>query len=99
MDRRQSAIPLCRHTKTDGRLCGSPAMTASAFCYFHGRRRANSPGPGLHPRYRHALEDRDSIRRTLGLIIAGIASGDLRPSQAGRMLYAIQTALTHMPGE
>lgn len=97
MDRRQSAIPLCRHTKTDGHLCGSPAMTCSAFCYHHSRRRpANPSGPGLHPRYRRALNDRESIQQVLVAVIAGIASGDLRPSQAGRMLYALQLALANL---
>ncbi|HEY5055667.1 MAG TPA: hypothetical protein VII58_05875 [Acidobacteriaceae bacterium] len=93
MDRRKSAIPLCRHIKTDGRLCGSPAMTGIAFCYFHGRSRRPA---GLHPRYRRALDGHDSIQQTLGAIIAGTASGDLRPSQAGRMLFAIQMALSNL---
>ena len=94
MNRRDSIIPLCRRTKTDGRLCGSPAVTGTAFCYFHGnRRRDRTRAASLHPRYRSPLRDADSIQRTLSTVIAGIASGDLRPSQAGRMLYALQMAI------
>ncbi len=26
---------LCQHTKDDGELCGSPAMRAKNYCYFH----------------------------------------------------------------
>lgn len=98
MNRRNSLIPLCRHTKTDGHLCGSPAVTGSAFCYFHGRHRrpARSSGPGLHPRYRAALRDRESIQQTLGTVVAGIASGDLRPAQAGRILYALQMGIANL---
>ena len=40
------AIPLCRHTKTNGRRCGSPAIGRGRLCYFHQRlRRAHLPPP------------------------------------------------------
>jgi hypothetical protein len=26
---------LCQHTKDNGELCGSPAMRAKSYCYFH----------------------------------------------------------------
>jgi hypothetical protein len=29
----------CRHIKTDGKKCHSPAKRGSAFCYFHARSR------------------------------------------------------------
>jgi len=28
---------LCRHIKTNGQRCQSPALLGSAFCYFHSR--------------------------------------------------------------
>ena len=28
-------IPLCRHIKTNGRRCQSPALTGGVLCYFH----------------------------------------------------------------
>jgi len=40
----KSIVPLCRHTKTNGRRCKSPALNGGRFCYFHQRlRRAHRP--------------------------------------------------------
>lgn len=30
---------LCRHIKTNGKACNSPALTGHPFCYFHGKLR------------------------------------------------------------
>ena len=32
-------VDLCRHIKTNGKVCNSPALTRSAFCYFHAKLR------------------------------------------------------------
>ncbi len=42
----QTAI--CRHIKTNGRRCKSPALGQSAFCYFHSR---------LHRRHKNLVEN------------------------------------------
>lgn len=47
----------CRHIRTNGRRCGSPALTGAAFCYFHSnslqRHRSVRPQPAeptfIHP--------------------------------------------------
>ncbi|HWB32001.1 MAG TPA: hypothetical protein VG714_02390 [Acidobacteriaceae bacterium] len=42
----KSIIPLCCHTKTNGRRCKSPALRSGRFCYFHQRlRRAHCTPP------------------------------------------------------
>ena len=40
-----SQYPLCRHLKTNGLRCQSPALTGQFFCYFHNRLHAEHPVP------------------------------------------------------
>jgi hypothetical protein len=99
MNTRKSLFPLCRHTKTDGRLCRSPACGASPFCYFHKKlhrtRRAASTdaGPNLSPHVLHPLRNARSIQHALAMVVSGLSTGQLRPSQAGKMIYALQLAM------
>ena len=37
---------LCRHVHTNGNRCGSPALRAQNFCYYHDRTRLPS---GINP--------------------------------------------------
>ena len=37
----------CRHIKTDGKKCHSPAMRGSAYCYFHAWPRRRPPATRL----------------------------------------------------
>lgn len=40
---------ICRHIKTNGERCGSPALTNHAFCYFHRNLTARHPKPAPDP--------------------------------------------------
>jgi hypothetical protein len=98
---RNSAYPLCRHTKTDGHLCRSPALATSAFCHFHQKLRRTSrstlsAGPGLSTHVLHPLQDSQSILRALSMVLTGIAANRIHPKIAGKMLYALQTATTNL---
>jgi hypothetical protein len=84
--------PLCRHTKTNGRRCQSPALATSAFCFHHqrARRRRSTTipaGPGLSTQ---------SIQEALAMALSGIASGRLHPKVAGRMFHALQLASANL---
>lgn len=97
MSSRFSAYPLCRHTKTDGRLCHSPALIDSAYCHHHRklhrtRRNAISAGPGLSTSVLHPLRNFHSIQQALAKVCNGLASGTIHPRTAGKMLYALQLA-------
>jgi hypothetical protein len=100
MNTRKSLFPLCRHTKTDGRLCQSPACGDSSFCYFHKklhRARKSTPdsGPTLSPHVLHPLRNARSIQHALSMVVSGLATGQLRPAQAGKMLFALQLAMAN----
>ena len=102
MPKRNSAVPLCRHTKTNGILCKSPALTDSAFCHFHQklhrtRRATISAGPGLSTNVLHPLHNAQSIQQALAMVMTGVASNRIHPKTAGRMLYALQMAVTRLP--
>jgi hypothetical protein len=45
MTTEQFTIPICRHLKTNGLRCQSPALNGELFCYFHGRLHKHHPVP------------------------------------------------------
>jgi hypothetical protein len=57
----------CRHIRTNGRRCCSPALRASAFCYYHGRsierHRGLNPPADLMPTVIHPLNTDENRQR------------------------------------
>jgi hypothetical protein len=101
MPSRFSDYPLCRHTKTDGRRCQSPALTVSAFCYHHQKLHRTHPstlsaGPGLSTHVLHPLHNAGSIQQALSMVVSGLSSNRIHPKIAGRMLYALQMASNNL---
>jgi hypothetical protein len=99
MRTRHSDYPLCRHTKTNGLQCKSPALTTSAFCYHHQKVRRTrmstiSSGPGLSTHVLHPLRNADSIQQALAMVVSALAANRIHPKPAGRMIYALQLAVT-----
>ena len=94
-----TVIPLCRHTKVNGRRCLAPSLATSAFCRFHQKtlraRRAAGPGPGLSTNVLYPLRNARSIQQALSMVASGIATGQLHPKQGGKMLYALQLAIAN----
>ena len=45
MHTQELAIPICRHLKTNGHRCQSPALNGEPFCYFHVRLHKHHPAP------------------------------------------------------
>jgi len=96
-----SNYPLCRHIKTNGLLCQSPALTTSAFCYHHQKLRRTSrstisSGPGLSTHVLHPLRNAESIGQALAMVLSGLAAKRIHPKTAGRMLYALQLAASDL---
>jgi hypothetical protein len=93
----RSEYALCRHTKTNGRRCQSPALSTSAFCHFHQKLRRTRPstigaGPGLSTHVLHPLRNARSIQQALSMVFSATWAGQIHPKQAGKMLYALQLA-------
>jgi hypothetical protein len=90
-------VPLCRHTKTDGHLCQSPALRTSAFCHYHQKLRRTRPrtltaGPGLSPNVLYPLRRAESIHDALSMVFTGLASGKIDPKLGGKMVRALRLA-------
>lgn len=88
-------VPECRHIKTSGGKCGSPALRDKPYCYFHTRlreRAARPPSPYLAIDLPTTLEDRGSIQLALSEIVCAIADNRLDNRRAGMLLYALQIA-------
>lgn len=97
MNARHSDYPLCRHTKTNGRLCQSAALRTSAFCRSHQKLRRTRPttisaGPGLSTHVLHPLRNAKSIGHALSMVLSALATGQIDPKRGGKMLYALQLA-------
>ena len=101
MHSRFSRYPLCRHTKTNGLTCKSPALRTSAFCHFHQKLHRTRPvtisgGPGLSTHLFHPLFDRPSIQRALSVVVSRLSTNQISTRDAGRMLFGLQMALSNL---
>jgi len=101
MSTRFSEYPLCRHIKTDGRICHSPALATSAYCHFHRklhvtRSNSTSAGPGLSTRVLHPLRSARSLQQALAMVANGISTGAIHPRKAGEMLFALRIASSNL---
>ena|SRR5579862_5633914 len=85
----------CRHIKTNGLKCKSPAMRGSAYCYFHARR--------FQPYRRgaHSVETRIEVPELLegkGLahaisqVLQALGNSRISPRRAAVLLYGLQMA-------
>jgi hypothetical protein len=89
---------LCRHIKTDGIRCQSPALGDSAYCYFHVRTHAMaSPNFIKFDDLKlPLLEDSASIQVALSKITAAFLSSRIDARHTGLLLYALQIASQHI---
>ena len=88
-------VPECRHIKTSGGKCGSPALRVKPYCYYHSRlkeRAAQPRSPYLAIELPASLEDRGSIQLALSEIVTAIAENRIDTKRAGVLLYALQIA-------
>jgi hypothetical protein len=90
-------VPECRHIKTSGGKCGSPALRGKPYCYFHARlkeRAARQPSPYLAIEL-PPLEDRGAIQLALGEVVSALADHRIDTRRAGLLIYALQVASTN----
>jgi len=85
---------LCRHIKTNGQRCKSPALSGSAYCYFHARvhTMAKAKSTVCDDVDLPVLEDSASIQVAISQIMAGLLSSRLDARHTGLLLYALQIA-------
>jgi hypothetical protein len=97
----------CRHIHAAGHQCGSPALRHEHFCYYHHATRRPAPPAG---KFRHldaaepfvlpvVVEDRTSALLVASQLLSRIASNDLDPTRAGKLLYNLQIITALLPPE
>jgi hypothetical protein len=89
----------CRHIKTSGTKCQSPALKGKAYCYFHfraHRQRRSAPGPEAargHEFDAPLLEDRAAIQLAISEVVAAMARNRMDPDRGGKILWGLQLAM------
>jgi hypothetical protein len=85
---------LCRHLKTNGVQCQSPALRDTNFCYFHGAmsRQRRKSDPFLLP----ALEDANAVQIAVQEVIEALLEKRIDNKRAGLLLYALQIASANL---
>jgi hypothetical protein len=93
-------VPRCQHVKLNGTQCGSPALRARRYCFFHDKiRREQAKIAASAPAARFTLpllEDANSVQVALMNVIQMLGSGTIDHKTAGLMLYALQTASNNL---
>jgi hypothetical protein len=84
----------CRHVHAGGNRCGSPALRNEEFCYFHHTTRRPKRAAGKwrlidaeEPFDLPVVDDLASALSVASQILCRIASNDLDPTRAGKLLY------------
>jgi hypothetical protein len=84
----------CRHIRTNGLRCKSPALEGKAFCYFHAKQHVHSKEPMA--RYANlelpVPEDAASIQLSIARISAALLNGSLDSKRAGQLFFGLQIA-------
>jgi hypothetical protein len=86
--------PECRHIKTSGGKCGSPALRDQPYCYFHSRQRerAACQQPSSLSLAFTSLEDRGAIQHAICEVGVSLAEHRIDRKHASILLYALQVA-------
>jgi len=96
-------VPLCRHIKTNGIRCKSPAINRLPYCYYHFRSLqrhrpyrypSNAKDYAIKPLHieLHLIEDAESIQSALSKVINAVAVGCLAPDRAAPILRGLHIA-------
>jgi hypothetical protein len=91
---------ICRHIKSNGRRCGSPALKGRAWCFYHGKRRATARGRAPNPPQPIAFPpglvdpcpqpNSPAVQAALTAVARGIAVNRIDPAHAATLLYGLQ---------
>src|SRR3954469_12134909 len=96
------SIRRCHYIKTNGEVCGSPALRGRGYCYFHheaakrDQRRARFASANSIDIELPRFEDPESIQVGISEIALAILDRRLDPRTATSLLYAMQLAVSNL---
>ena len=95
------SIRRCQHIKVNGTQCGSPALRAEKYCYFHAICHRKGKDAILYLNELETamlptLEDANSIQLGLAGVIRQLVNREINPKMAALLLYALQTASANL---
>jgi hypothetical protein len=83
----------CEHVKTDGQICGSPALRGRRRCFFHYQQKARVDRMEGHPCVPFPLlEDHESIQAAIMQVIDRLNMRTIEYRAAALMLNALKIA-------
>ncbi len=92
-------IRRCRHIRTNGTQCGSPALKSKELCYYHDQNRPRAADLYIDgERYSDwsvvipVLEDAHSIQTVIQQVVQMMLARRIDRKDAGVLLYALQIA-------
>jgi hypothetical protein len=85
---------ICRHIKTNGLRCQSPALTGAHFCYYHDKTHTVGTEPHMRfgPLQLPVPEDSASIQLSVARINDALINGRIDLKKATGLYYGIQIA-------
>lgn len=91
-------ITICRHIKTNGQRCGSPALRDNHFCYYHDKIHNVGAEPHLKygPLQLPAPEDPASVQLSVARINDAVIHGKIDLKMATTLLYGLQVAAQYI---
>jgi hypothetical protein len=91
------SCPICRHRKSDGALCGSPALRGKKLCFYHHRDHLRQQYAERILRCNDPLRPSAPLPKTLPdmqsrlyEVITALADDSISARRAGKLLYALQ---------
>jgi len=87
----------CRHIKTNGIRCQSPALRGHAFCYFHAKLHSSTSNSVMADIELPVPEDVASIQLSLARVQQALLSSRIDAKRAAQLLWSLQIASQNVP--
>jgi lysophospholipase L1-like esterase len=91
-----SKLHQCVHVDSDGNRCVSHAMRNQYTCYHHQSDQIPSVFPNV-PFPLDRVDDRTSIQKAVGDVLAQLAANEMDVKRASVLLYGLQLAASNLP--
>jgi hypothetical protein len=95
-------IRRCHHIKSNGLVCGSPALRGRAYCYYHHEAGIRERRRSLHNNINTSciefgnLETPEELQASLIDVLTALVQKRIDQNVAGKLLYGLQLAMRNL---